>query len=537
MKKIFTLAVLAILGVGSASADVTDELTVNTFDVSGTSYVEKTDIKATSSAVYYAQMAGGNSSIQLRSSNSNSGIVTTASGGTIKSVKIEWNSNTNNARILDVYGNTTAYTDAKDLYDNDKQGTKIASFLKSEGDQTITIEGSYQFIGFRSNSGAMYIDKITIVWEGGDDIVIAPAFSLASGMYFETQSVELSTETEGASIYYTTNGDVPTASSTPYTTAISIAETATLKAIAVKGDKTSNPSTATYTIFTGLTGNGTIENPLTVADARTIIATLEDKGTTPTMYVQGYVVGEVSIASNQATFTIGASADATEDLITVYKAKSLENSNYQDGDVKAGDLVIICAPLQKYGETYETQYGYIYSINGVTGRNIEYVGNGTEENPYTVGDLRQMPSKDYPTEAVWVKGYIIGSASSATALNAADKAVASNIAIAATADATEFTPVELKANTEFRSKLNVADNTTNIGKEVKLKGTITSYFSTTGVKDLVDAIIDGESVVTSISSVKAAAEFKGAIYNIAGQKVSASYKGLVIKNGKKIVQK
>ena len=42
---------------------------------------------------------------------------------------------------------------------------------------------------------------------------------------------------------------------------------------------------------------------------------------------------------------------------------------------------------------------------------------------------------------------------------------------------------------------------------------------------------------TGISSVKTAAEFNGAIYNIAGQKVSASYKGLVIKNGKKIVQK
>lgn len=42
---------------------------------------------------------------------------------------------------------------------------------------------------------------------------------------------------------------------------------------------------------------------------------------------------------------------------------------------------------------------------------------------------------------------------------------------------------------------------------------------------------------TGISSVKTAAAQNGAIYNIAGQKVSASYKGLVIKNGKKIVNK
>ena len=42
---------------------------------------------------------------------------------------------------------------------------------------------------------------------------------------------------------------------------------------------------------------------------------------------------------------------------------------------------------------------------------------------------------------------------------------------------------------------------------------------------------------TAINSVKKAAQNDGAIYNVAGQKVSASYKGLVIKNGKKYIQK
>jgi len=42
---------------------------------------------------------------------------------------------------------------------------------------------------------------------------------------------------------------------------------------------------------------------------------------------------------------------------------------------------------------------------------------------------------------------------------------------------------------------------------------------------------------TGISTAKTAAEFNGAIYNIAGQKVNAGYKGLVIKNGKKVIQK
>ena len=42
---------------------------------------------------------------------------------------------------------------------------------------------------------------------------------------------------------------------------------------------------------------------------------------------------------------------------------------------------------------------------------------------------------------------------------------------------------------------------------------------------------------SAINSVKKADNADGAIYNIAGQKVNASYKGLVIKNGKKYIQK
>ena len=42
---------------------------------------------------------------------------------------------------------------------------------------------------------------------------------------------------------------------------------------------------------------------------------------------------------------------------------------------------------------------------------------------------------------------------------------------------------------------------------------------------------------TAIKTVKAAKKFNGAIYNLAGQKVNASYKGVVIKEGKKYIQK
>ena len=42
---------------------------------------------------------------------------------------------------------------------------------------------------------------------------------------------------------------------------------------------------------------------------------------------------------------------------------------------------------------------------------------------------------------------------------------------------------------------------------------------------------------TGIAAVKADKKFDGAIYNLAGQKVNANYKGVVIQNGKKFIQK
>jgi len=79
--------------------------------------------------------------------------------------------------------------------------------------------------------------------------VIQPAATPPAGTYTAAQSVTLATTTAGASIYYTTNGATPTASSTLYSSAIAISATTTLKAIAVKsGMNNSDILTANYTI-------------------------------------------------------------------------------------------------------------------------------------------------------------------------------------------------------------------------------------------------------------------------------------------------
>ena len=80
--------------------------------------------------------------------------------------------------------------------------------------------------------------------------VAKPSFSVAEGTYYESQSITLSCATDGATIYYTTDGSTPSASNgTAYSTAISVSTTTTIKAIAVKsGMADSDIATATYTI-------------------------------------------------------------------------------------------------------------------------------------------------------------------------------------------------------------------------------------------------------------------------------------------------
>ncbi len=82
-----------------------------------------------------------------------------------------------------------------------------------------------------------------------------PTFAPAGGTYADAQSVTISCATSGASICYTTDGTAPTASSTPYTGAITVSSSETIKAIAVRSGMTDSAvASASYTISSGNPG-------------------------------------------------------------------------------------------------------------------------------------------------------------------------------------------------------------------------------------------------------------------------------------------
>jgi hypothetical protein len=88
---------------------------------------------------------------------------------------------------------------------------------------------------------------------GNDPTQVAmPTATPAAGAVASGAQITLATTTTGATIYYTTNGDTPTSSSTEYTTPIAITAPTTIKAIATKSGMTdSEMLTAAYTIVTG----------------------------------------------------------------------------------------------------------------------------------------------------------------------------------------------------------------------------------------------------------------------------------------------
>ena len=143
--------------------------------VEDTQYSAWEDKTSNSSAVYAGQSAGGNDAIQLRSNNSNSGIVTTVSGGKVKKISIDWNSNTAAERELWVYGSNMAYSSPADLYNAETDGNKLAEI--PFGTLEFVIEGDYEYIGLRSGNGAMYLNSVEITWVVEEEEPVAESWS------------------------------------------------------------------------------------------------------------------------------------------------------------------------------------------------------------------------------------------------------------------------------------------------------------------------------------------------------------------------
>ena len=197
MKKFLRYSLVGLMALvsGSVTAQVvSDSFTKSLLDGSITNYQDLSNVKLTSSARYTLNAASNKGKcFQLRSSK-NSGVVTTTTGGVAKTVTVVWyndgTTSSANGRTIDIYGKNEPYAAVSDLYSKGTEGTKIGSVVYDANAETLTasvsLEGNYPYVGFRSQDGALYTESITIDWSAE-----ASETKLNAGLEFSPSNISL----------------------------------------------------------------------------------------------------------------------------------------------------------------------------------------------------------------------------------------------------------------------------------------------------------------------------------------------------------
>ncbi|HEY1986528.1 MAG TPA: chitobiase/beta-hexosaminidase C-terminal domain-containing protein [Terracidiphilus sp.] len=191
----------------------------------------------------------------------------------------------------------------------------------------VDASGNFWLFGGEGYSSVAYYGYLNDFWifsPSGTTVPRAatPSFSVTTGIYGAAQGVTISDTTTGAVIYYTTDGTTPTVSSTPYTAAITISSTATLKAIATAdGFSTSPLAWATYTIAPpAATPTFSVQGG-TYSAAQTV--TISDATPGATIY---FTTNGAAPTASSSVYTAPVTVSATETLKAIATASGFAPS-------------------------------------------------------------------------------------------------------------------------------------------------------------------------------------------------------------------
>ena len=376
----------------------------------GTKNVHWTSNNATltySAVSWSASFSGGsitnsNTYVQIGSKSSpftTISLSTSGISGTITEVKVGCGAYQSNATVAVTVGGNTFGGNAQTVGVAPTTSTACSQNTFSgsaSGEIVITITNG-------SEGRAGYIDYVSVTYTTGSvtPTCATPTFSPAAGTYTSAQNVTISTTTDAATIYYTTDGNDPTTNSSVYSSAISVSETTTIKAMAVKSEMTnSSVASATYTIV-NLDHAGTQAEPYSVADARNAIDA--NVGLT-NVYATG-IVSEIVTAFDDyygnISYNISADGLTTSNQLQAYRGKGKNGNAFTSADdIKVGDVVVVYGTLKKYNSTYEfdqnnqlanivrkpsfspaagtVNSGETVTLSSVLGATIYYTTDGTE---------------------------------------------------------------------------------------------------------------------------------------------------------------
>ena len=142
---------------------------------------------------------------------------------------------------------TCVTADAKIYYTTDGSIPTKSSTLYSTP-ISLTATTTIKAIAVKNGMTNSAVATATFTKESASERVTTPVITPSGGTFKDSQTVTITCVTADAKIYYTTDGSIPTKSSTLYSTPISLTATTTIKAIAVKNGMTNSlVATATFT--------------------------------------------------------------------------------------------------------------------------------------------------------------------------------------------------------------------------------------------------------------------------------------------------
>ena len=207
----------------------------------------------------------------------------------------------------------------------------------------------------------------------------APVFSVASGTYPIAQQLVIVAPTQGSTVYYTTNGSTPTASSTTYTGPVTISSNTTFHAIAMaKGFACSSVASAAYVIRKPTVATPQISvgsGHYTAAQTVTIV----DSTSTARIY---YTTDGSKPTTNSKLYTGPLTVTASETLNAVGMA-----SGYWQSPVASTSYVIdqstAAAPVFSVASSTYSEPQVVTVTDATAGATIYISINGAKPTVYT----------------------------------------------------------------------------------------------------------------------------------------------------------
>ena len=393
---------------------------------------------------------------------------------------------------------------------------------------------SYVYKAYGSSSLSKYPHAIVVYKLVEENEVVedvsSPAFSPAGGTYSEAQEVAISCETDGANIYYTTDGTLPSGSSAEYKSPLLIEETTTIKAVAMKGGAVSEVVSATF-VITSISDDKTLKNPDFSFDQEVYYADADGGFVAPTLnHVEGYDGTVTYGSSNEEVATVNpATGEVTVTGIgtTVITASAEETETFY---AAAASYTLIVKEIE--GE-YETEDGVFdftlgYDYGSGMSQTASVVNMSQDERTWMAG---RVVLKTYG-RVLWSNGkkmvlYRISDKKDieGTCELSVPDGVITQIDIEADA------PERLVADCDGSGKLDGAE-WTGSAQKVTLRhcgtGSAVNVEKLTIIYDVVDAI-EGAGVGDADGS--------GVYYNLRGQRVLNPSNGIYILNNRKVLIK